>query len=62
MLLLGRREQEKAFIDVPPSDTPTRIEVLVVDMQRGKVRLGFTAPRSVAIHREELLPQSRNLE
>jgi carbon storage regulator len=33
------------------------IEVHVVEVRGGTVRLGFTAPRSVAIHREEVYRQ-----
>lgn len=34
----------------------SRVVVEVLEMQRGKVRLGITADRSVGIWREELLP------
>lgn len=30
------------------------IKVMVVEVRPGKVRLGFEAPRGVAIHREEI--------
>jgi carbon storage regulator len=33
------------------------IEVYVVDVRGGTVRLGFKAPREVAIHREEVYKQ-----
>jgi carbon storage regulator len=32
------------------------IRVTVVDIDRGKVRIGIEAPREVLIYREELLP------
>ena len=33
------------------------IEVVVIEVRGGTVRLGFTAPRSVSIHREEVYQQ-----
>lgn len=54
MLVFMRYRGEKSVITVPPSDVPTRIEVMVVDVLPGKARLGFDAPRDVAIHRDEI--------
>ena len=48
MLLLKRGIGEKVVI----SDN---ITVTVVDIERGKVRLGFDAPREIPIFREELI-------
>lgn len=49
MLVLSRKLGEKIFIG-------ENIVVTVVDIDRGKVRLGIEAPRDVAIYRQELLP------
>ncbi len=40
------------------------IEITVVDVRGEQVRLGITAPRSVAVHRKELLEQvtAENIE
>ena len=35
------------------------ITITVVDIDRGKIRLGIEAPRNVPIWREELLPEKR---
>ena len=49
MLVLSRKLGEKIFI----SDN---ICITVVDIDRGKIRLGIEAPRDVPIFRQELLP------
>ena len=36
--------------------TDPPVEIIVTEIDRGKVRLGFIADRSVVILREELLP------
>ncbi len=52
MLILRRRIGERIVID-------GRIEVTVLHIRGGKVRLGFSAPRSVRVLREEVLrPQA----
>ncbi len=50
MLVLSRKLGEKIFIG-------DNICITVVDIDRGKIRLGIEAPREVAIYRQELLPQ-----
>jgi carbon storage regulator len=50
MLVLSRKLGEKIFIG-------ENICITVVDIDRGKIRLGIEAPREVAIYRQELLPQ-----
>lgn len=50
MLVLTRRKYEQLTIQVG-SETVT---VRVVDVGRDRVRLGITAPPSVAVHREEV--------
>ena len=54
MLSLSRHLSEKVCITVPPSDQPTRIEVMVVSLNSNKAKLGFTAVREVIIHRAEI--------
>lgn len=49
MLVLSRNLGEKIYIG-------DNICVTVVDIDRGKIRLGIEAPRDVPIMRKELLP------
>jgi carbon storage regulator len=51
MLILRRRIGERIVID-------GRIEVTVLHIRGGKVRLGFNAPRTVRVLREEVLRPS----
>ena len=51
MLILRRRIGERIVID-------GRIEVTVLHVRGGKVRLGFNAPRNVRVLREEVLRPS----
>lgn len=50
MLVLSRLKDEKVIIRV----CGHRIEVKVVEIRRGLVRLGFDAPKEVVIDREEI--------
>lgn len=50
MLVLSRKLGEKILIG-------DNISITVVDIDRGKIRLGIEAPRSVPVFRQELLPQ-----
>lgn len=52
MLVLSRKLGEKFFIG-------TDICVTVVDIDRGKIRLGIEAPREVVIYREELMTEQQ---
>ena len=49
MLVLSRKLGEKIYIN-------DNICITVVDIDRGKIRLGIEAPRDVPIFRQELLP------
>jgi carbon storage regulator len=49
MLVLSRKLGEKIVIN-------DNICITVVDIDRGKIRLGIEAPRDVPIFRQELLP------
>jgi carbon storage regulator len=50
MLVLSRKLGEKIYIN-------DNICITVVDIDRGKIRLGIEAPRDVPIFRQELLAQ-----
>ena len=52
MLVLSRKLGEKIYIG-------ENICITVVDIDRGKIRLGIEAPRDVAIYRQELLPNGQ---
>ena len=57
MLVLSRKKDERVIItdDRHPDDPP--IEICVVHIDRGKIRLGFVAPNYVRFMRSELLHQ-----
>ena len=52
MLVLSRKLGEKIYIG-------DNICITVVDIERGKIRLGIEAPRDVPIYRQELLPLNK---
>lgn len=56
MLVLSRKLGEKIYIG---EDGPDQICITVVDIDRGKIRLGIEAPRSVPIFRQELMPLTK---
>lgn len=47
MLALTRKKDEAIIID-------GNIEIRILDIQDGKVRIGVSAPKDVSIHREEV--------
>ena len=47
MLVLSRMKDESITIG-------DDVEVMVIDIRSGKVRLGITAPRSIPVHRKEI--------
>ena len=47
MLVLSRKQGERIIVD-------DCVEITVVEVRGGKVRLGFRAPDHVAIHRQEI--------
>jgi carbon storage regulator len=51
MLVLSRKLGEKILIG-------DNISITVVDIDRGKIRLGIEAPRSIPVFRQELMPQT----
>jgi carbon storage regulator len=55
MLVLSRKLGEKIYIN-------DNICITVVDIDRGKIRLGIEAPREVPIFREELRQKEEKKE
>jgi len=47
MLVLSRQKDESIMIG-------DDVEITIVDVRGDKVRLGITAPRSIAVHRKEV--------
>lgn len=60
MLVLSRKCGEKVMIVVPPSDKEVVIEVTLVELRPDRARIGFEAPRSVSIHRQEIYDEMRS--
>ena len=54
MLVLSRKIGERILIE-------PGIEIAVVDVRGGKVRIGIVAPESVRIRRDEISATPRNL-
>lgn len=54
MLILSRRQSESVIISIPPSTTTTQVAVMVTDIRGDKVRIGFTMPDCVTVHRQEV--------
>jgi carbon storage regulator len=55
MLVLSRTVGQRVALDMPDG---TRVWVMISDVDRGRVRVGFDAPKSVTITREELLRET----
>jgi carbon storage regulator len=55
MLILTRRVGEKVL-------GGDDVEITVVGLSRGQVRVGISAPRSVPVHREEVYERIRRAE
>lgn len=53
MLVISRREQEQTILKLP---TGERIVIAVTKIDRGKVRLAFSAPKEIEIWRSEIEP------
>lgn len=63
MLVLSRQRHESIIITIPAGtvfEADMQFEVCVVDIRSDKVRLGFTAPPVVIIHREEIWREIEN--
>ncbi|WP_053983203.1 carbon storage regulator CsrA [Niameybacter massiliensis] len=53
MLALTRKKDQAVMIN-------GNIEIRILDIQDGKVKLGITAPKDVSIHREEVYIEIEN--
>ena len=53
MLVLARKVGQSIVIN-------DNIEILVIEVRGGQVRLGIEAPRAIPVHRKELLEQIRS--
>jgi len=53
VLILSRKKEESIIID-------ENIEVKIISIDEGKVRLGISAPKNVEIHRKEVYLQIQN--
>lgn len=53
MLILSRKKEESIIID-------GNIEVKIISIDEGKVKLGISAPKNVEIHRKEIYLQIQN--
>jgi len=47
MLVLSRGKNESIIIG-------SNIEIIIVNINAGRVRLGITAPKSISVHRKEV--------
>lgn len=54
MLTLSRREQERIRLTTPDGSI---IWIVLCEAERGRARIGISAPKEVEIKREELLNQ-----
>lgn len=52
MLVLARKKEESLIID-------GKIEIVVLEVEDGKVKLGINAPKDVKIYRKEVLEAVR---
>lgn len=53
MLILSRKKDESIIID-------GNIEVKIISIEEGKIKLGISAPKDVEIHRKEIYLQIQN--
>lgn len=52
MLILSRDIGQEVWIGMPGD--PNHVVVRVIDVRGGRVRIGFTAPDEVEVHRREV--------
>lgn len=57
MLVLSRKLNESTIIQQGGKEI---CRVTIVEIDRNKIRLGFTAPREIEIYREEILSRPRS--
>ena len=58
MLVLSRKEQEKIIVR---KDGKTVLEITIVEIQRGRTRLGIHANPDYGIYREEVFDAGREV-
>lgn len=56
MLVLTRKLNDRVLLQYPDG---TAVWVTLIEIDRGRIRLGFDAPPDVKIYREELLPRGQ---
>ena len=54
MLVLSRKADEGVTITVPPSAVQQQILVKVIEIRGDKARIGYYAPQTVRINRDEI--------
>jgi len=59
MLVLSRKSRESVVVG-GISAVDRKLVVTVLEIEGGKVRLGFDAPADVAVHREEVWQRIRS--
>ena len=57
MLVLSRKKSERIFINAPRSG---QIEIMICDVDQGKVKIGFNAPLDFKIKREEIIDSPKD--
>ena len=65
MLVLSRKKNQSVYLTITTDaiyalallGKPLKLRVEVVEIDRGKIRLGFAAPKAVQIGRAELLSE-----
>lgn len=59
MLVLSRKADESIIVRLPGGDI---ITFCVVEIRGDKVRIGITAPKEIAVHRQEVYNQIHGKE
>lgn len=54
MLVLSRKKNQSVVLEGVDKDPLNKIEIIVLDIQGDRVRLGIEAPASVSIYRHEV--------
>lgn len=60
MLVLSRLVNERIFVFKDGGDYEDLVEVTIVSVKNGKVRLGFSAGKHMKVIRQELIDQARS--
>jgi carbon storage regulator CsrA len=60
MLVLSRRNSESVVVGDPAGRIEEMLKVTVIEIGRGKVRLGFEGAASVPVHRWEVWERIRS--